>query len=143
MSDRQLSRRGTAVLALGCGALLLASSYVAPLRSQAGVAAPGVLGLTSSGTSRQDNPLLGGWRQSGWKLCTPAPSLPAGSIDPPVEELLFNPDGTFSVTWTPFERYRDYWGHYKYSVVTKGAPPASGGVSPGATRRFPLYQASP
>lgn len=33
----------------------------------------------------------------------------------PVRELIFHPDGTFSLTWTPFEIYRDYWGTYTFA----------------------------
>lgn len=64
----------------------------------------------------ESNPLVGLWRQSRWKLCTPVPELPASSMDPPVEELEFRADGSFSVTWKPFEWYRDYWGRYSYDL---------------------------
>ena len=37
-----------------------------------------------------------------------------------IQELLFEADGTFSVTWTPFELYRDYWGKYEYELETGG-----------------------
>lgn len=36
----------------------------------------------------------------------------------PIEELVFEADSTFSVTWTPFEVYRDYWGTYSYDLET-------------------------
>jgi len=32
----------------------------------------------------------------------------------PIGELRFRADGTFSVTWAPFEIYQDYWGTYEY-----------------------------
>jgi hypothetical protein len=32
----------------------------------------------------------------------------------PIRELEFYADGTFSVTWAPFETYIDYWGTYSY-----------------------------
>lgn len=32
----------------------------------------------------------------------------------PVRELVFSPDGRFSVTFQPFETYKDYWGTYAY-----------------------------
>jgi hypothetical protein len=32
----------------------------------------------------------------------------------PIGELQFRADGTLSVTWMPFEVYRDYWGSYQY-----------------------------
>ncbi|MFN7165003.1 MAG: hypothetical protein ACK4P2_09325, partial [Hyphomonas sp.] len=38
----------------------------------------------------------------------------AASGAEPVRELIFHPDGTFSLTWTPFEIYKDYWGAYTF-----------------------------
>lgn len=40
------------------------------------------------------------------------------SPEQPIEELVFHADGSFSVTWTPFEVYRDYWGTYTYDLET-------------------------
>lgn len=40
--------------------------------------------------------LLGRWRQTGWKLCTPAAQLTADDYDLPIEELSFRPDGAFT-----------------------------------------------
>ena len=37
---------------------------------------------------------------------------------PPINELLFKRDGTFHVTWTPFETYEDYWGTYRWTAAT-------------------------
>lgn len=36
----------------------------------------------------------------------------------PVRELRFTRDGRFAVTWTPFERYEDYWGDYVHDAAT-------------------------
>src|SRR5262249_47999177 len=36
----------------------------------------------------------------------------------PVRELIFKADGHYSVTWTPFETYQDYWGDWRYDVRT-------------------------
>jgi len=36
----------------------------------------------------------------------------------PVRELLIRADGTYSVTWLPFESYQDYWGHWRYEPQT-------------------------
>ena len=44
------------------------------------------------------------------------------SLHTPVGELELREDGTFSVTFSPFESYRDYWGHYRFD-------PASGALS--------------
>jgi len=35
-----------------------------------------------------------------------------------IEELVFDADGTFTVTWFPFEVYKDYWGPYTYDLET-------------------------
>ena len=29
-------------------------------------------------------------------------------------ELVFKADGHYSVTWVPFETYKDYWGQWRY-----------------------------
>lgn len=38
--------------------------------------------------------------------------------DPIIGELVFQDTGEFSVTWTPFEVYYDYWGTYTYDEGT-------------------------
>ena len=55
-----------------------------------------------------DNPLVGTWRQDG-------ENCPASSA---IQELVFTGGGDFSVTWTPFEVYKDYWGTYTYDLET-------------------------
>jgi hypothetical protein len=52
-------------------------------------------------------PLVGRWSQPE-EAC-------ANEGAEPVRELIFRPDGTFSLTWTPFEIYRDYWGTYTFT----------------------------
>jgi hypothetical protein len=37
----------------------------------------------------------------------------------PVRELEFQPENRFSVTFLPFESYRDYWGSYSFDAATK------------------------
>ncbi|WP_139792191.1 hypothetical protein [Henriciella litoralis] len=54
------------------------------------------------------NPLVGRWKQDG-------SDCPAESA---VRELIFSAGGDISVTWTPFESYKDYWGDYTYDVAT-------------------------
>lgn len=46
------------------------------------------------------DPLVGRWRQP--ETCAA-----------PVRELVFQADGMFTVTYFPFETYRDYWGHWR------------------------------
>ncbi len=36
----------------------------------------------------------------------------------PIRELVFRPDGTFLLTWTPFETYSDYGGEWTYDART-------------------------
>ncbi|MFZ2029188.1 MAG: hypothetical protein WAU68_02680 [Vitreimonas sp.] len=37
----------------------------------------------------------------------------------PVSELIFEPGGHYSVTWVPFETYKDYWGAWRYDARTR------------------------
>jgi hypothetical protein len=58
------------------------------------------------------NPIAGAWEQDGAAQCTGrAPAEP-------VRELMIRRDGRFSVTFTPFETYKDYWGTYTYDRAT-------------------------
>jgi len=52
--------------------------------------------------------LTGTWSQSAAEGCD--------GLDP-VRELEFGPD-RFSVTFTPFESYKDYWGTYRFDPAT-------------------------
>lgn len=51
-------------------------------------------------------PLVGMWSQQSILDCETEKQAE------PVRELEFRANGFFSVTWTPFEVYRDYWGSY-------------------------------
>lgn len=55
-------------------------------------------------------PLTGVWSQD-------AAACDAAGAEP-IRELIFEGDGGFSVTWTPFEAYKDYWGRYAYNSKT-------------------------
>lgn len=60
---------------------------------------------------RAASPLAGTWTQVGETACGGgAESAPAD----PIRELRFRRDGTFTVTWLPFEAYNDYWGTYTF-----------------------------
>ena len=52
------------------------------------------------------SPLIGYWSQDEAQ-CDPATVI---------RELIFSADGTFAVTWMPFEVYQDYWGQYEYDA---------------------------
>ncbi|HET9640790.1 MAG TPA: hypothetical protein VFP12_16465 [Allosphingosinicella sp.] len=45
-------------------------------------------------------------------------SLDGCSAPEPVRELEFRPENGFSVTFTPFETYQDYWGRYAWDADT-------------------------
>ena len=53
--------------------------------------------------------LTGRWSQRALEGCTTAR---------PLRELEFGPNGRFSVTFVPFETYRDYWGAYAFDPAT-------------------------
>jgi hypothetical protein len=62
-------------------------------------------------------PWSGMWQESARLACDA--SGKAGSLDPTpadkaplMRELVLNEDGSFTATWFPFERYKDYWGTY-------------------------------
>jgi len=63
-------------------------------------------------TEPEDNPLVYGyWVEEAQFACGTGQEV---APERPIQELLFKADHTFSVTWTPFERYKDYWGEYSY-----------------------------
>lgn len=62
-------------------------------------------------------PWAGSWTETSRLACA-APGK-AGRPDatpadkaPLIREFVLDEDGTFTVTWFPFERYKDYWGTY-------------------------------
>ena len=54
-------------------------------------------------------PLVGVWHEQSRIPCTEGASMDSFK---PINELVFHANGTFSVTWIPFELYMDYWGDY-------------------------------
>lgn len=59
------------------------------------------------------NPLVGRWREKAQVKCHTGKVITPESH---IEELEFQADGKFTVTWLPFEIYKDYWGTYSYDV---------------------------
>ncbi|WP_109807473.1 hypothetical protein [Sphingosinithalassobacter portus] len=57
----------------------------------------------------EEKVLTGARRQSGLENCAAGRSI---------GEMVFRDDGSFSVTYQPFESYQDYWGRYIYDPVT-------------------------
>ena len=79
----------------------------------------------------QPSPIVGTWRQVGPAECGGAA---VASDTMAIQELIIRPTGQFSVTWLPFETYKDYWGRYEYDRATgRLAMRAEGGnrVPPG------------
>ena len=58
------------------------------------------------------NPLLGRWHEIAWVNCATGQEV---SPDDPIRELVFQSDGTVTVTWHPIETYVDYRGTYESS----------------------------
>lgn len=53
------------------------------------------------------------WRQTSEIPCDGSADRPVGGG---IDELLFYVSGQYSVTWMPFESYKDYWGPYTINV---------------------------
>jgi hypothetical protein len=64
-------------------------------------------------------PWAGRWREVGRLPCAGAKAAASARAGAPelIEELELYEDGTFSVTWHPFERYKDYWGTYRAARI--------------------------
>lgn len=58
--------------------------------------------------SEEINPLVGTWKQDD-EACPPESA---------VRELVFTGGNEMTVTWTPFEVYKDYWADYVYDSAT-------------------------
>lgn len=81
----------------------------------------------------KDEPVIVGfWRQDSVSCTAETPT------HQPVKELAIEADGTFSVTYQPFESYRDYWGTQRFdyrsgslemSVTGGNQPPAAPDLS--------------
>jgi len=63
------------------------------------------------------HPLVGVWKQTQFQ-CQAGGDIPTPATGT-IQELEFRASGWFSVTWTPFETYRDYWGNYTADPVKK------------------------
>jgi hypothetical protein len=62
----------------------------------------------------ETNPLIGYWQEEAQLACESGTEVtPAKAI----AELIFDPDGSFAVTWVPFESYKDYWGTYTFDLA--------------------------
>lgn len=68
-----------------------------------------LLGACVSAQTIPSNSLVGLWTQQDTEC--------GMAID--VRELEIRADGSFSVTWRPFESYRDYWGRWSFDERTR------------------------
>jgi hypothetical protein len=59
------------------------------------------------------NPLFGVWREDAQFSCDSGEEVVP---EERIGELSFGADGKFSVTWHPFEIYKDYWGTYTFDL---------------------------
>jgi hypothetical protein len=57
------------------------------------------------------NPVAGMWHEVN---ALPCKGQKKPTLVDEVREFELRPNGNFSVTFRPFETYRDYWGHYAY-----------------------------
>lgn len=64
---------------------------------------------------REQNPLVGHWTEVSQTTCG---ASTARTPAEPLRELVFSGNGEFSVTWMPFESYKDYWGTYEFDRGT-------------------------
>jgi len=62
-----------------------------------------------------ENPLVGSWEEAGQLACGDRSFM---MPEMRILELRFRAGGQFSVTWTPFESHRDYWGTYRFDSAT-------------------------
>jgi hypothetical protein len=77
---------------------------------QSNSATPASRSSGNSGSSPKDAVVLTGrYTQQGLEGCV---------AREPVRELEFQPENRFSVTFMPFETYRDYWGTYSFDPAT-------------------------
>lgn len=61
------------------------------------------------------NPLVGYWVEDVQFACSTGDEIVPQET---IAELVLEADGSFSVTWFPFEVYKDYWGHYTFDMGT-------------------------
>lgn len=94
------------------GRLTIAPDAPAPEILTVGAQAPGGFAhLTTALVGRDDLVLTGRWSQV---------EIDCGEAAPPkepVRELEFDSLGGFSVTYLPFETYRDYWGQARFDAT--------------------------
>jgi hypothetical protein len=64
--------------------------------------------------TEEGNPLVGFWREVAQLSCGDGEEV---APELPIEELVFSAEGSFTLTWQPFESYVDYWGTYAFGLL--------------------------
>lgn len=62
------------------------------------------------------NPLIGKWHELAQLPCNDKTGGKIITVKKGIQEFEVDPTGSFSVTWNPFESYRDYWGTYQFDL---------------------------
>ncbi len=77
----------------------------------------------------ESNPWVGVWHETKQLTCNDGVRAP----EQPIEEMAFYANGDFTVTWTPFEVYFDYWGRYTFDLDSHALvlTPTGGNFLPG------------
>jgi hypothetical protein len=74
------------------------------------------LSVATGADSGTGSSLVGTWREKSPTACQTATGDTAAVR---LAELVFKANGEFSVTWMPFETYKDYWGTYRFDPATR------------------------
>lgn len=113
LSDWRISPAGAAEVSADGSTLTIARDAPAGVTLTLEVRTPGEPAHYATTIIGRDEAVLNGtWSQ---REVSCADALAPGR---PVRELTFNPNGRFSVTWTPFETYTDYWGSFFHDAAT-------------------------
>ncbi|MFZ5668681.1 MAG: hypothetical protein ACOY4K_04245 [Pseudomonadota bacterium] len=106
-----VSDPAVATLAADHGELVIADTAPVGTRVKLTAALRGVKAeIEVTVVARDAVVLTGYWSEVGDAACP--------LHEPPLRELHFLGDGRFEVTWTPFERYVDYWGTFSFDPAT-------------------------
>lgn len=103
---------GSAEISIDPPTLTIAANAPAGEILTLGADAPGGFAyLTTMLVGRDELVLTGRWRQTDVE-CAEGPPPPE-----PIRELIVNAMGEYSVTWMPFETYKDYWGKARFDAA--------------------------
>src|SRR5690606_33545209 len=92
-----------------CDVKTMMNRFYRRARGLALILATAVVWACATTPTAPSSALVGQWRQAEDEC----------GIALDVRELEFRADGRFSVTWRPFETYRDYWGRWNFTERTR------------------------